>query len=158
MADASTCELTPSHPPNPPSLKSFTSLLDTIKHALIALRRDHDKHEPQYFAAVAHLSDAELTSFDASDLVSIRAGQVAYGVIVFGKVKIPGATAPDGSQGHVFVRWFAGGADHDADGVVEKEEVEYKFHSFYTEDKEVEGGNEYRAIMGEADELFFFSE
>jgi hypothetical protein len=159
MADASTCELTPSHPPNPPSQKSFSSLLHTIKHALITLRHGHDKHEPKYFAAVSHLSDAQLTSFDTADLVAVRAGKVAYGVIVFGKVKIPGATASDGSQGYVFVRWFVGGADHDGDGLMEKDEVEYKFHSFYTEDKEeAGGGNTYRAIMGEKDELFFFSE
>jgi len=81
---------------------------------------------------------------------------VAYGIIIFGKVRIPKS---DG--GFFFVRWFAGGDDHDGDGKVEADEgeVEYKFHSFYTEEKsDGEGGKMFRAIMKEDDELFFFSE
>lgn len=62
----------------------------------------------------------------------------------------------------MFVRWFVGGDDLDGDGKVEagEGEVEYKFHSFYTEERHhgARGGRKYRAIMGEEDELFFFSE
>jgi len=153
MADASTCELTPSHSPKPPALKSFTALLPTIKHELIKLRHKHDKHEPQYFKSVSHLSDQELTSFTEKDLVAVRSGKVAYGVIVFGKVRIPAL-----SGAYVFVRWFVGGVEHDHEGIVDKEGVEYRFHSIYTEEKKLDDGLEFRAIMGEKDELEFFNE
>jgi hypothetical protein len=60
---------------------------DTIKHELIELRRHWDKHEPRMFARVKHLSDEELTGWDLErDLVAVRSGPVAYGVILFGKV------------------------------------------------------------------------
>jgi hypothetical protein len=157
MADASTCELTASHPPKAAAIKSFKHLLPEIKRQLIHLRHNHDKHEPEYFSSVASLSDPQLASFDESDLVAVRAGRVAYGVIIFGKVRLqsPGK--------YVFVRWFVGGEDEDGDGKVEADEgeVEYKFHSFYTEEKseaDADGSTMYRAIMGEHDELFFFSE
>lgn len=158
MADADTCNLTASHPPKAAALKSFKSILPDIKRQLISLRHDHDKHEPEYFSAVSSLSDSELASFDESDLIAVRAGRVGYGVIIFGKLKIPTAESK-----YVFVRWFAGGNDEDGDGKIEPEdgEVEYKFHSFYTEEKPVgdaDGTTRYRAIMGEEDELFFFSE
>jgi len=113
------------------------------------MRHQHDKHEPSYFAAVSSLSDEDLTSFTADDLVAVRAGSVAYGVIIFGKVRIPKS---DG--GFIFVRWFGGGEDG-ADGEGERA---YKFHSVYTEEKGEDGDKTFRAIMGEGDELEFFNE
>jgi hypothetical protein len=156
MATAETCPLTPTHAPKQPAIKSFTQILPEVKRQLVHLRHTHDKHEPSYFEAVKDLSDQELASFDASDLVAVRAGKVAYGVIIFGKLAIPAAKGK-----YVFVRWFAGGNDEDGDGKVEaaEGEVEYKFHSIYTEEKKAEDGDiSFRAIMGEDDELFFFSE
>lgn len=151
MATAETIHLTASHPPKPESLKSFTAILPALKSHLVYLRHQHDKHEPSYFVAVSSLSDDELTSFDESDLVAVRAGSVAYGVIVFGKVRIPKSEG-----GFVHVRWFGGGADTDGDGDVEKA---YKFHSVYTEEKEWSHGvKTFRAIMEEGDELQFFNE
>jgi hypothetical protein len=157
MADANTCELTASHPPKPAAIKSFHHLLPEIKQQLIRLRHNHDKHEPEYFTSVSSLSDAELVSFDESDLVAVRAGRVAYGVIIFGKIRLASAGK------YVFVRWFVGGEDEDGNGKVEADEgeVDYKFHSFYTEEKpgaDADGTTRYRAIMGERDDLFFFSE
>jgi hypothetical protein len=173
MADASTCELSASHPPKPSAIKSFTLLLPEIKKQLVHLRHKHDKHEPEviltcclsqltltlpkYFSAVSSLSDDELAGFTADDLVAVRAGAVAYGIIIFGKVKIPAAKLDSGS-GYIFVRWFAGGDDSDGDGKVQKDEVEYKFHSIYTEEKHDGDDIKFRAIMGESDDLFFFSE
>ncbi|TLD34617.1 heterokaryon incompatibility protein-domain-containing protein [Venturia nashicola] len=122
MADANTCELTASQPPKAASKKSFKLLLPEIKRELIKLRHNHDKHEPEYFASVKSLSDQELTSFDESDIVAVRAGRVAYGIIVFGKVRL------QSSGKYIFVRWFVGGDDG-------KDEVDCKFHSFYTEEK-----------------------
>jgi hypothetical protein len=154
MADAETCKLTPSHPPKPAAIKAFKSLLPDIKEGLIKLRHKHDKHEPEYFSAVSNLSDEELSSFDESDLVAVRAGTVAYGLIVFGKVRIPKSKG-----GYFFVRWFVGGTDNDDDKDT-PEGVEYKLHSFYTEEKPEggDGGTRFRAIMKEDDELFFFNE
>jgi hypothetical protein len=158
MADAVTCELSPSHAPKEAAKRSFKQLLPEIKKQLVHLRHSHDKHEPEYFSAVSSLSDEELTGFGVEDLVSVRAGSVAYGVIIFGKVRIP---ASEGS--YFFVRWFGGGHDNDGDGKIEADqgEIEYKFHSIYTEEKvkgDADGTTSYRAIMKEDDELFFFNE
>jgi hypothetical protein len=156
MADADTCELSTSHTPKAAAIRSFKALLPEIRRQLVHLRHDHDKHEPEYFAAVADVSDHDLAAFDESNLVAVRVGRVAYGIIIFGKVQLPKA-----GSGYIFVRWFVGGDDLDGDGTVEADEgeVEYKFHSFYTEEKDdAKGGKTFRAIMEEADELFFFSE
>lgn len=152
MADAETCPLTPSHPPKPAALRSFTTILPEIKRQLIHLRHTHDKHEPQYFAAVSSLSDGDLTSFTPEDLVAVRVGSPAYGIILFGKVRIPKAEMPGGGKGYVFVRWFVGVEDLDHDGEEERGEVESKFHSIYTEDKKGGDGKlHFRAIMGDDD-------
>jgi hypothetical protein len=153
MADAATCQLTDSHPPKPAAVKSFTAILPAIKRHLVHLRHTHDKHAPSYFSAVSSLSDADLVAFDASDLVAVRAGRVGYGVIIFGKVRLPKSKG-----NYVFVRWFVGGDDVDGDGHVESDEAVYKFHSIYTEEKEVDGTKTYRAIMRDGDELCFFNE
>lgn len=148
MATAETCELTPSHPPKPASIATFKKILPEVKRQLIHLRRTHDVHEPQYFQAVSALSDDELADFSEHDLVAVRAGEVAYGLIVFGKVRIPAKARIAGAvEQCIFVRWFVGGEDDDEDGQVEKE---VKFHSIYTEEKEnPEGGRSYRAIVSE---------
>lgn len=158
MADADTCQLSASHPPKAAALKSFKQLLPQIKHELIKLRHTHDKHEPEYFSSVSSFSDSQLTSFTEDELVAVRAGRVAYGVIIFGKVRLTTAAGQ-----YIFVRWFVGGDDLDGDGKVEADEgeVEILFHSFYTEEAkggDADGTTRYRAIMGEEDELFFFSE
>lgn len=154
MADANTCELSHTHAPKPAALKSFKALLPTIKYELIKLRHNHDKHAPEYFEDVAEVSDHDLAAFDENDLIAVRAGKVAYGVIIFGKVRLPAVRGA-----YLFVRWFAGGEDYDGDGIVEKDEVEYLFHSFYTEDRgEGVAGRRFRAIMRDEDELFFFNE
>jgi hypothetical protein len=146
MATADTCELTPPHPPKPASIATFKKILPEVKRQLIHLRHAHDKHEPQYFQAVSALSDDELIDFDEKNLIQVRAGNVAYGLIVFGKVVIPAKAKLAGAvEQCIFVRWFVGGEDDDGDGQVEKE---VKFHSIYTEEKEnPEGGRSYRAIV-----------
>ncbi|KAF2664656.1 hypothetical protein BT63DRAFT_406728 [Microthyrium microscopicum] len=148
MATSETCDLSASHAPKPEAIKSFKHLLPKIKHELVHMRHSYDKHEPGYFAGVSGTSDDELTSFDETDLVAVRAGQVAYGVIIFGKVKLPSSPGQ-----YVFVRWFGGGEESKSG------EKDYKFHSIYTEEKDdADGGKSFRAIMGDEDELFFFNE
>lgn len=148
MATAETCELTPSHPPKPASIATFKRILPEVKKQLLHLRRTHDAHEPQYFAAVSGLSDDEISDFSEKDLIAVRAGNVAYGLIVFGKVRIPAKAKLAGAvEQCIWVRWFVGGEDDDGDGTVEKE---VKFHSIYTEEKDnPEGGRSYRAVMSE---------
>lgn len=139
-----------SHSPLPASIATFKQILPEIKSQLIHLRHTHDKHEPEYFRSVSMLSDHELADFSEHDLVAVRAGSVAYGLIVFGKVQIPAKMKEHFALGqYFFVRWFVGGADEDGDGTVEKE---VKFHSIYTEEKDDgKGGRHYRAIMGKDD-------
>jgi len=143
MADAETCKLSPSHAPKPASLRAFKELLPEIKKKLVHLRHEHDKHEPQYFHAVSQLSDHELAAFGEDDLVAVRVGDVAYGLIVFGKVRIPAAKGA-----FFFVRWFVGAGEKEGEG----KEVEYKFHSIYNEAKRGDDGVEtFKATMGEDD-------
>jgi hypothetical protein len=150
MATAETCDLSATHPPKPASINTFKTLLPEIKRQLLHLRHTHDVHEPEYFRSVSTLSDDQLADFSEDDLVAVRAGTVAYGLIVFGKVRIPAKAKVPGALGqYFFVRWFVGGGDEDGDGEVEKE---VKFHSIYTEEKDDgEGGKSFRAIMSEDD-------
>ncbi|KAL3420711.1 hypothetical protein PVAG01_07156 [Phlyctema vagabunda] len=46
------------------------------------------EHEPEYFKAVASLSDKELTNFTADDLKEVRVATSAYGLHLFGKVEL----------------------------------------------------------------------
>jgi len=74
----------------------------------------------------------------------VRVAQTAYGVIIFGKLRIP--AAPESGPSYIHFRAFDGGPNS-----------EHKFHSFYTEEKEDEsGGKTYRAIFTQKDELDWF--
>ena len=42
------------------------------------------EHEPEYFRAVKHVSDSDLTSFASRDLESVRVANSAYGLHLFG--------------------------------------------------------------------------
>jgi hypothetical protein len=70
------------------------------------------EHEPEYFAAVEHLSDAQLTGFGADDLQQVRVAVSAYGLHVFGKVRIP--SLPDEGPAYIHFRAFTGGPDDQA--------------------------------------------
>lgn len=137
----------PPHAPKAESIKSFNELEHTIKKELVALRRDHDKHEKEYFQAVAHLSDHELTGFGVEDFDQVRVGTSAYGYHLFGRVKIP--AMPEDGPCYIFFRLFDTGKDAEAE-----------FHSFHTEQAvdEVNGGFKYRAVFGKEDKLEWFNE
>jgi len=56
------------------------------------------------WSRAAHLSDAELTSFNIEDdLVEIRSVPTSYGVIILGKIRIPAINDEKG-EGFVHVR------------------------------------------------------
>jgi len=153
MATEDTVSLSPSHAPHQASLDAFASILDSVKHELVKLRHDHDKHEPQYFSRISHLSDASLISFTPNDLVAVRVASSAYGLHLFGKVRIP--TVEDGDGAYVHIRVF-GSAKEGTDGS-ELEEREYKLHSIHTEEVvKADGDRVYRAVFGEGDELEWF--
>jgi hypothetical protein len=170
MATEDTVDLSAAHAPQPASLDAFSSILDSVKHELSKLRRDHDskrppsaspspvppinksnpEHEPEYFHAVAHLSDHELSSFTASDLESVRVATTAYGLHLFGKVRLPAL-----ENGFIHIRVF-GSAREGTDGS-SLDEREYSLHSIHTEEVVREDGDRvYRAVFGRDDELEWF--
>ncbi|KAI4870482.1 hypothetical protein F4820DRAFT_403920 [Hypoxylon rubiginosum] len=148
MASAETVDLNEYHPPKEESLKAFSEIETELKKTLLHMKHTYRKHEPEYFAAVQSLSDADLTSFSSSDLEGVRVGLSAYGLHLFGKVRIP--AMPDSGPAYVHFRAFIGGDGHDEPGVA-------TLHSIHTEDKEEpDGGRTYRAIFTKDDPLEWF--
>ncbi|KAK3945238.1 hypothetical protein QBC46DRAFT_371647 [Diplogelasinospora grovesii] len=144
MATAETVDLGPPHEPKEESIKAFKAIEHELKKELVHTRHQLDKHEPEYFAAVAHLSDAELASFTADDLQQVRVAVSAYGLHLFGKVRIP--AMPDSGPAYIHFRAFTGGPDD-----------EVKLHSIHTEEKEnPDGGHTFRAIFTKDDPLEWF--
>ncbi|KAI0171992.1 hypothetical protein GGR52DRAFT_548555 [Hypoxylon sp. FL1284] len=106
------------------------------------------EHEPEYFAAVQSLSDDDLTAFTSSDLAGVRVGVSAYGLHLFGKVRIP--AMPESGPAFLHFRAFVGGDGHDQPGVA-------SLHSIHTEDvEEPDGGHRYRAVFTRDDPLEWF--
>ncbi|KAL1598973.1 hypothetical protein SLS60_008118 [Paraconiothyrium brasiliense] len=150
MATEETVQLNELHAPQQASIDAFNTILPSLKEELIKLRRDHDKHEPEYFRVAKDLSDNELVSFSSSDLQAVRVAVSAYGLHLFGKVKIP--TLDDG---YIQVRIF-GSAKDGTDGS-SADEREYKLHSIHTEEAvKGDGDRVYRAIFKKDDELEWF--
>jgi hypothetical protein len=150
MATADTVALSEAHPPKEASIHAFESILPELKHELVKLRHDHDKHENEYFRAASSLSNVELTSFSSSDLELVRVGTSAYGLHLFGKVKIPRI-----ENGYIHIRVFIAASDG-TDGSTEEERVA-KLHSIHTEEVVKHNGDHvYRAIFGKDDPLEWF--
>ncbi|KAB5579970.1 hypothetical protein GE09DRAFT_421187 [Coniochaeta sp. 2T2.1] len=144
MATAETVKLGPAHEPREESIKAFKEIEHELKRELVHIRHEHDKHEKEYFASVAHLSNAELTSFTEADLVSVRVGTSAYGIHVFGKVRIP--AMPEDGPAFLHIRIYSAGPGEEA-----------KLHCIHTEEKEEQGGDiKYRAVFTKDDELEWF--
>jgi hypothetical protein len=144
QATRETVDLGPPHPPKEESIKAFREIIHDLKKELVHIRHDHDKHEPAYFAAVSHLSNAELTSFTEADLVSVRVGTSAYGIHIFGKVRIP--AMPEDGPAYIHVRMYSPGPGEEA-----------KLHCIQTEEVELEGGDKtFRAIFTKDDPLEWF--
>jgi len=110
----------------------------------------HTEHEPQYFRAVHAVNDNDLVAFSANHLDSVRVATSAYGLHLFGKVKLPAA---DGA--YIHIRVF-GSAKDGTDGS-QLDEREYKLHSIHTEEVVKDDGDRvYRAIFGKDDALEWF--
>ncbi|KAK0552335.1 vacuolar protein sorting/targeting protein PEP1 [Tilletia horrida] len=158
MASNEDIKLSEEHPPTARAITAFKTIEGSIKNHMIKLRRDWNKHEPRMWAATEGLSDEELTNWTAEkDLVGTRAGAVAYGVIIFGRIRIPALS----KSGYVFVRIFDPSDEAKSDRDVE-------FHSIFTNEirnpataHEVGKENDiidYRAIQTDEDKLEFFNE
>ncbi|KAK4648731.1 uncharacterized protein QC761_112810 [Podospora bellae-mahoneyi] len=144
MATAETVELGATHEPKEESLRVFEQIEHELKKTLVHIRHEHNKHEPEYFAATEHLSDAELAGFTLDDFQQVRVAVSAYGIHIFGKVRIP--ALPDDGPAYIHFRAFIGGPDDEA-----------KLHSIHTEDKEEpDGGHTFRAIFTKNDPLEWF--
>ncbi|KAH8883959.1 hypothetical protein GQ53DRAFT_752499 [Thozetella sp. PMI_491] len=145
MATESTVDFGSAHPPKEESIHVFKEILPKLKHEIVHLRHDHDKHEPEYFAAVRDLSDHDLAGFTEADFVEVRVGRSAYGVHLFGKVRIP--ALPDSGPAYIHFRAFTDGPEGEP----------AKLHSIHTEEKEHESGDKtYRAIFTKKDPLEWF--
>ncbi|KAK4458903.1 hypothetical protein QBC42DRAFT_275744 [Cladorrhinum samala] len=144
MATADTVELGAAHEPKEESYRLFEQIEHELKKTLVHMRHEYNKHEVEYFAAVEHLSDAELAGFAIDDLHQVRVAVSAYGIHFFGKLRIP--ALPDDGPAYIHFRAFTSGPDDDA-----------KLHSIHTEDKEEsDGGHTFRAIFTKADPLEWF--
>ncbi|KAK1757552.1 hypothetical protein QBC47DRAFT_376338 [Echria macrotheca] len=143
MATVDTVELGPPHEPKEESLNVFREIEHELKKRLVHTRHEHNKHEKEYFAAVDHLTDAELAGFGLDDFREVRVAVSAYGIILFGKVRIP--AMPEDGPAYIHFRAFTGGPDDQA-----------KLHSIHTEEKEVSGDRRFRAIFTASDALEWF--
>lgn len=97
----------------------------------------YSEHETEYFAAVANLSDHELTAFTTKDIKLVRVATSAYGLHVFYKVHIA-------DSHYIHVRVFVSG-----DGP--------EFHSIRQDEIPGKGGDKvFKAIFSDEDELVWF--
>ncbi|KEP54107.1 hypothetical protein V565_021850 [Rhizoctonia solani 123E] len=95
------------HPPTSRGIEAFNEVLPKIKQAVVSSRRDWNKHEPRMWARASGLDDNELTGFVIEDdLIEVRAGSTSYGMIVFGKIRIPGIKDEEG-EGFIHVRYVS---------------------------------------------------
>ncbi len=91
------------------------------------------------------LSDHELAGFGAHDFELVRVGVTAYGIILFGKVRIP--DLPDSGPAYLHFRAFTEGPGEPG-----------KFHSLRSEEKTDEHGTKtFRAIFTKDDPLDWFT-
>lgn len=101
-------------------------------------------HHPLPQTQQAHLSDTDLVSFTDVDFVQVRVAPSAYGIHLFGKLRIP--PMPDSGPAYVHFRLFIPGKDDPA-----------TLHCIHTEEKELaDGGFAYRAIFTKNDPLEWF--
>ncbi|KAI8243815.1 hypothetical protein K4K57_011972 [Colletotrichum sp. SAR 10_99] len=145
MATAETVDLGPVHEPKEESIKVFNDIEHELKKELLHTRREYQKHEREYFQAVEELDDDQLAGFSSNDLVAVRVAVSAYGVHLFGKIRIPAMS--DSGPAYIHFRAFdVPGGDEPA-----------KLHSIHTEEKEHSDGDKtYRAIFTKNDPLEWF--
>ncbi|OHW95514.1 hypothetical protein CSPAE12_05682 [Colletotrichum incanum] len=101
------------------------------------------EHEPEYFQAVAHLDDHKLAAFGPDNFVAVRVAVSAYGIHLFGKIRIP--ALDDSGPAYIHFRAFVPGGEPP------------RLHSIHTEGQEHSNGDKtYRAIFTKDDALEWF--
>jgi len=134
-ATKDTVDLGSPHVPKEESIKAFREIEHELKRELVHMRHDHDKHERGYFEAVSHLKDHDLAGFTEADFKQVRVAVSAYGIILFGKLRIP--ALPDSGPAYIHFRAFSEGPEQEA-----------RFHSIHTEEREEQDGRKtFRAIF-----------
>lgn len=145
MATEETVNLGPPHEPKEEAINVFRDIQHELKKQLVHSRHQYNKHEPEYFVAVQHLDDSELAGFTAEDFQLVRVAVSAYGIHLFGKVRIP--ALDEEGPAYIHFRAFTGGPEHES-----------KLHGLHTEDRvEQDGGHTYRAVFTKNDPLEWFN-
>ncbi|EJD08548.1 uncharacterized protein FOMMEDRAFT_117023 [Fomitiporia mediterranea MF3/22] len=151
MATRESVELNEAHKPLPKAIEAFKAVKSKIVSELIRERHHWDKHEPHMFKRAEGIPDAELAKFSIDeDLVLVRAGQTAYGTIIFGKIRLP--AIKEGGEGYIHVRV------HDPPNSGETDVI---LHSILTEegDRDADGHpTSWNAIHTLEKSLDFFNE
>ncbi|KZL86438.1 hypothetical protein CI238_02589 [Colletotrichum incanum] len=143
LATAETVDLGEVHEPKEESIKVFKEIEHDLKKELLHIRREHQKHEPEYFQAVAHLDDHKLAAFGPDNFVAVRVAVSAYGIHLFGKIRIP--ALDDSGPAYIHFRAFVPGGEPP------------RLHSIHTEEQEHSNGDKtYRAIFTKDDALEWF--
>ncbi|KAL4727519.1 hypothetical protein ACLX1H_006433 [Fusarium chlamydosporum] len=125
MATAETVDLGPAHPPKEDAIIAFEQVSPELKKTLVHTRRDYNS---QYLERAYASGLSNTTS--------------AYGIHLFGKLRIPAMPDPSGPA-YIHFRIFIGGGDEPP-----------KLHCIHTEEREdSSGGKTYRAVFTKNDEL-----
>ncbi|KAF9454018.1 hypothetical protein P691DRAFT_790424 [Macrolepiota fuliginosa MF-IS2] len=152
MASTEQVQLNELHKPRDNAIEAFNQVAGRIKFEIIKSRHHWDQHEPKMWSRAAGLTDEELTKFTIEDdLVSVRSGATSYGIIIFGKIRIP-AINDELGEGFVHVRI------HDPPN---RGSEDVKFHSIWT-DEGTRGADgrptTWRAVQTKDTPLEFFNE
>ncbi|KAG9029260.1 hypothetical protein FRB95_005534 [Tulasnella sp. JGI-2019a] len=124
MASEEQVNLTPPHRPTSKAIEAFGIILPRIKEEIVKSRRDWDKHEPKMWSRATGITNHQLVGeIDLErDLVEVRAGEVSYGTIIFGKMKVG---TNDDQEGFVHIRI------HDPPN---RGDTDVMFHSIWTDE------------------------
>jgi hypothetical protein len=149
MATADTAPLSDPHSPKEASIMAFGEFEAELRRLIIHERHDKAKHDLPYFAAAEGVSDHDLATFSVSDWVLVRHAPVAYGHILFGKLRVPALAAAGNPNCYIHFRAFEPEAS--------TEEAKAEVHSIHTERLEQPNGSfHYRALFTEEDPLEWF--
>ncbi|KAH8107910.1 hypothetical protein BXZ70DRAFT_903330 [Cristinia sonorae] len=100
MADREevTAALNAPHPPAQNAIDAFVTVEERIKEEILKSYNHWKKHDEEMWKHPQLTNvTTQLVSFNVTqDLVEVRAAQVTYGTIIFGKIRIPSLDDPAG--------------------------------------------------------------
>lgn len=149
MATADTASLGEAHAPKEASIQAYGEFEKELRHAILFARHDEAKHNLPYFAAAEGVSDHDLVGFTVRDLVQVRHAVVAYGHILFGKLRVPALADAGNPNCYIHFRAF--------EPEPGTEEAKAEIHAIHTERLETGDGEfSYRALFTKEDPLEWF--